>query len=46
VNVNQGASQVFTIAPSAGYAVSAVTVDGASVGAVCRQERCSYYERH
>jgi len=32
--VNAGASQTFTITPAAGYAVSAVTVDGASVGAV------------
>ena len=34
VKVNQGASQTFTIAPNSGYLVSAVTVDGTSVGAV------------
>jgi len=34
VSVSQGASQAFTITPSAGYVISAVTVDGASVGAV------------
>jgi hypothetical protein len=34
VTVNQGASQAFTIAPAAGYAVSSVTVDGTSVGVV------------
>ncbi len=34
VSVGQGASQTFTISPSAGYQVSAVTVDGTSAGAV------------
>lgn len=34
VNVNEGASQSFTITPSAGYHVADVLVDGASVGAV------------
>ena len=34
VSVAQGASQAFTITPNTGYAVSGVTVDGASVGAV------------
>jgi len=34
IKVNQGASQTFIITPSAGYQVSAVTVDGANVGAV------------
>jgi len=34
VIVNQGANQSFTITPSAGFKVSSVTVDGASVGAV------------
>lgn len=34
VTVNQGANQAFTLTPNAGYAVSAVTVDGSSVGAV------------
>ncbi len=34
VTVNQGANQTFTITPNSGYTVSAVTVDGASVGAV------------
>jgi len=34
VAVNQGASQSFTITPNAGYAVNAVTVDGASQGAI------------
>lgn len=32
--VAQGASQTFTITPSAGYQVNTVTVDGANVGAV------------
>ena len=32
--VNYGASQTFTITPNSGYAISNVTVDGASVGAV------------
>ena len=32
--MNSGASQTFTITPSANYKVSAVTVDGVSVGAV------------
>jgi len=34
VKVNQGSNQTFAITPASGYAVSAVTVDGASVGAV------------
>jgi len=34
VTVNYGVSQSFTIAPSAGYQVADVLVDGASVGAV------------
>ncbi|MGA3008587.1 MAG: hypothetical protein ABSE59_11920, partial [Opitutaceae bacterium] len=34
VNVNQGASQSFSITPSSGYAVASVTVDGSSAGAV------------
>ncbi len=34
VSVNQGANQSFSIAANAGYLVSSVTVDGASVGAV------------
>jgi beta-galactosidase len=34
VKVAQGANQAFTIAPAAGYLVSDVSVDGASVGAV------------
>jgi hypothetical protein len=34
VTVNQGANQGFTITPSTGYAIAAVTVDGTSVGAV------------
>jgi hypothetical protein len=33
-SVTKGASQTFTITPSANYKVSAVTVDGSSVGAV------------
>ena len=33
VTVNQGASQTFTFTPNAGYTMSAVTVDGASVTA-------------
>jgi endoglucanase len=34
VSVTQGANQTFTIHPNSGYVVSAVTVDGSSVGAV------------
>jgi hypothetical protein len=34
VTVSEGASQTFTITPSTGYDVSAVTVDGSPVGAV------------
>jgi parallel beta-helix repeat protein len=34
VTVGQGANQAFTITPNSGYAISAVTVDGTSVGAV------------
>ncbi|HXX57181.1 MAG TPA: fibronectin type III domain-containing protein [Thermodesulfovibrionales bacterium] len=34
--VNQGASQAFTIAPNAGYHISAVKVDGVSAGAVAK----------
>jgi hypothetical protein len=34
VIVGQGANQAFTITPNSGYAISAVTVDGTSVGAV------------
>ena len=34
VTVNSGASQTFTVSANVGYQVSAVTVDGASVGAV------------
>ena len=34
VVVDQGSSQTFTITPNTGYIVSAVTVDGSSVGAV------------
>jgi len=34
LTVNQGASQTYTITPASGYVISAVTVDGASVGAV------------
>ena len=34
VAVNSGANQTFTITPNSGYQISAVTVDGASVGAV------------
>ena len=34
VSVNSGASQSFTMTPNAGYQVAAVTVDGASAGAV------------
>jgi hypothetical protein len=34
VKVAQGASQVFTITPAAGYVVQGVTVDGQSAGAV------------
>ncbi|MGC8490569.1 MAG: InlB B-repeat-containing protein, partial [Syntrophobacteraceae bacterium] len=34
VSVNAGASQTFTISPSANYQISDVQVDGASVGAV------------
>jgi glucose/arabinose dehydrogenase len=34
VSVTQGTSQTFSITPNSGYAVSDVTVDGASVGAV------------
>ncbi len=34
VSVAQGANQTFTITPASGYAVSSVTVDGSSVGAV------------
>ena len=34
VTVNSGTSKTFTIAPSAGYSIGAVKVDGASVGAV------------
>jgi len=34
VGVNQGASQSFTITPSAGFNVSSVTVDGANQGAI------------
>ncbi|HQQ13119.1 MAG TPA: cohesin domain-containing protein, partial [Bacteroidales bacterium] len=34
VTVNYGASQTFTISPTAGYVVSDVLVDGSSVGAV------------
>jgi hypothetical protein len=34
VTVNQGASQTFTITPNSGFAVSSVTVDGTSVGAM------------
>ena len=34
VSVAQGASQTFTIAPITGYSIAAVSVDGASVGAV------------
>ncbi|MCX6344461.1 MAG: hypothetical protein NT018_05225 [Armatimonadetes bacterium] len=34
VIVNQGGSKVFTIAPSVGYAISNVTVDGVSKGAI------------
>jgi uncharacterized protein (TIGR02145 family)/uncharacterized repeat protein (TIGR02543 family) len=34
VTVNSGASQTFTISPNSGYQVSAVTVDGASLGAI------------
>ena len=34
VVVTQGASQTFTITPSSGYAVSSVTVDGTSQGAI------------
>lgn len=34
VRVNSGASQSFAIAPNAGYSVGAVTVDGASQGAI------------
>jgi len=34
VSVSSGGSQTFTITPDVGYAISAVTVDGASVGAV------------
>lgn len=34
VIVSQGANQSFTITPASGYKVAAVTVDGASVGAV------------
>jgi hypothetical protein len=33
VSVNSGSSQTFTIAPASGYAISGVTVDGASAGA-------------
>jgi len=32
VNVNQGASQTFTITPSSGYVISAVNVDGLNQG--------------
>ncbi|MCX6868233.1 MAG: hypothetical protein NTV46_18905, partial [Verrucomicrobia bacterium] len=34
VVVNSGANQTFTITPDSGYAISAVTVDSSSVGAV------------
>ena len=34
VSVNAGATQTFTITPSAGYSISDVLVDGLSVGAV------------
>jgi len=34
VTVNSGASQTFAITPNSGYQISAVTVDGVSVGAV------------
>jgi parallel beta-helix repeat protein len=34
VTVNQGSSQTFAITPNSGFAVSSVTVDGTSVGAV------------
>ncbi len=34
VTLNQGANQAFTIAANAGYSITAVTVDGANVGAV------------
>ena len=34
VTVNYGSNQTFTITPDSGYVVDAVTVDGASVGAV------------
>jgi hypothetical protein len=34
VLVNQGANQTFTISPNTGFKISAVTVDGASVGAL------------
>jgi hypothetical protein len=34
VTVNQGATQAFIIAPSSGYTISSVTVDGANQGAI------------
>jgi hypothetical protein len=34
VTVNKGANQAFTITPSTGYSIAAVTVDGTAVGAV------------
>ncbi len=34
INVNQGASQTFTITPTTGYRIAGVTVDGVSQGAI------------
>jgi hypothetical protein len=46
VTVNQGGSQSFTITPCIGYAISAVTVDGASVGAVSTYQFTNVQANH
>jgi hypothetical protein len=46
VTVNQGDSQTFTITPCIGYAISAVTVDGASVGAVSTYQFTNVQANH
>jgi len=46
VTVNQGGSQSFTITPCIGYAISGVTVDGASVGAVSTYQFTDIQEPH
>ncbi len=46
VSVNSGANQTFAIAPSTGYKISDVTVDGVSVGAVATYTFTSVAANH